>query len=212
MKPEETDIFSFLRKSVQGKDVLDVGCVAHTAASYQDPRWVHEHIVESAQSVVGLDLLESEVAKLRARGYHIIAGDAITADLGATFDVIVAGEFIEHIDNPGGFLENMHRHLRPGGQIILTTPNPFFVMHWLEWLFLNRSKLEQRWNREHVAWFDPFTITNLLARHNFAVESVSYFARSQKLLRGLRLFRLRCPRMLASTFVAVARKSAERTT
>ena len=64
----QTDIFSFLTRSVRGKDVLDVGCVNHEAVSCRDPRWLHKHIVESARSAVGLDLLDTEAAKLRQRG------------------------------------------------------------------------------------------------------------------------------------------------
>ena len=199
----QTDIFSFVTGSVRGKDVLDVGCVAHTAASSTDPRWLHKHIVQSARSTLGLDLLDTEAAKLRERGYNIVSGDATTADLGATFDVIVAAELIEHLDNPGGFIRNMRRHLKPGGLLILTTPNPFFALHWWEWLVLD-TKLKERWNPEHVCWFDPFTLTNLLTRNDFTVQSIFYFARSRQLLRVLRILHLRCPRPLASSFVTVA--------
>ncbi len=41
----------------------------------------------------------------------------------ATFDVIVAAEVIEHLENPRLVAREMFRLLRPGGALILTTPN-----------------------------------------------------------------------------------------
>ncbi len=38
-------------------------------------------------------------------------------------DNIVAGEIIEHLTNPLGFLEECYRVLKPAGKLILTTPN-----------------------------------------------------------------------------------------
>ena len=40
-------------------------------------------------------------------------------------DVVVLGEVFEHILNhPAGLLQAVFRILRPGGTVILTTPNP----------------------------------------------------------------------------------------
>jgi 2-polyprenyl-3-methyl-5-hydroxy-6-metoxy-1,4-benzoquinol methylase len=41
----------------------------------------------------------------------------------ASFDVIVAAEVIEHLENPRFVAREMFRLLRPGGALILTTPN-----------------------------------------------------------------------------------------
>ncbi len=41
----------------------------------------------------------------------------------ATFDVVVAPEVIEHLENPRFMLREIFRILRPGGTAIVTTPN-----------------------------------------------------------------------------------------
>jgi 2-polyprenyl-3-methyl-5-hydroxy-6-metoxy-1,4-benzoquinol methylase len=197
-------IQDFLARFVQGKDALDVGCVDHTAALESTDTWLHKYIARNAKSAVGLDLLESEAAKLRQRGYDIRSGDACTVCLNQTFDVVVAGEIIEHIDNPAAFVSNMANHLNDQGQLVVTTPHAFFFLHFLESIF---SSGERRWNREHVTWYCPFTLENLLRRSGLEVENCFYFTRSRKLRRVLNLSHMPLYGFLASSILVVARKS-----
>ncbi len=46
---------------------------------------------------------------------------------GRTFDVVFAGEVIEHNYDDAGFLREIHKILAPGGVLALTTPNLFFL-------------------------------------------------------------------------------------
>ena len=198
-------IQDFLSDFVRGKNVLDVGCVQHFATFEATDTWLHKYLVRSANSVVGLDLLEPEAAKLRERGYDIRSGDACSVSLGQTFDVVVAGEIIEHLDSPAAFVSNMARHLNAEGRLVITTPYAFFVLHFLESIF---SSGERRWNPEHVSWYCPFTLENLLRRNSLEIESCYYFTRSRKLRRLLSIFHIPCYGFLASSILIIARKSA----
>src|SRR5215510_15020370 len=88
---------------VQGKDVLDVGFLDHFAAMSDGIDWLHGKTCAAARSVTGLDIASEELAKLPNR-YSFVVGDAHTIDLEKRFDCIVAGELIEHLENPGQFL------------------------------------------------------------------------------------------------------------
>jgi 2-polyprenyl-3-methyl-5-hydroxy-6-metoxy-1,4-benzoquinol methylase len=190
----------FIAGLARGKRVLDVGCVAHEAEAEQQDYWLHRIIAQTAVSVMGLDILEKEVELLRQRGYHMVGGNACTVDLSKTFELIVAGEFIEHVDAPGEFLQNMKRHLAPDGRLVLTTPNAFFALHFAESIFASPYR---RWNQEHVCWYCYFTLENLLRRNGMKICDCIYFARG-KTQAVLSRLRLPCPRLLAGTIVAVA--------
>jgi len=196
-------IQDFLSQLVQSKTVLDVGCVDHSASVEREDHWLHKHLARSARSILGLDILESDAAELRRRGYEVVCGDAITVFLNRTFDVVVAGEIIEHIDNPAAFVSNMARHLNKQGRLVMTTPHSFFFLHILESIF---SSPVRRWNSQHVAWYCPFTLENLLRRNGLEVESCYYFTRSSKLRRLMKLVHLPCYGVLASSILVIARK------
>jgi len=117
-------------KYVAGKKVLDLGCVQHSSNKATRADWLHGIISKYASYCLGVDLLEKEVKKLNELGYNIICADVEKMDLPEKdFDVIVAGELIEHLANPGLFLENCRNHLKDDGLLIITTPNPFCFIH-----------------------------------------------------------------------------------
>ena len=196
----QTDILTYLADVVRGKDVLDVGCVDHSASTESSERWMHKHLCAAAGSIVGLDIEEADCAELRRRGYNVVAGDACSTRLEREFDVVVAGEIIEHVENPGVMIRNLAAHLRPGGKLVLTTPHSFFALHMVESLFCDPRR---RWNPQHVAWYEPFTLTNMVERCGLQVDSCLYFTRSTKLLKALRMG-VPCWGWLASSIVITA--------
>ncbi len=54
---------------------------------------------------------------------HFECGDAqeLRADLGS-FDVVLAANLVDRLAEPARFLQRLHKLLRPGGQLILTSP------------------------------------------------------------------------------------------
>ena len=82
-----------------------------------------------------------------------------------------AGEIIEHLSCAGGFLDAARRHLEPGGRLVITTPNAFAVSN-----FVYRIGGRPRINKGHTCWYDEVTLSQLLRRHGYEVEEVSYLA------------------------------------
>ena len=93
--------------------LLDVGCGRGFLLDRLDERGV--------RGLVGVDVF-SDVSSSR---WTYLEGD-VTVRLpvpDASFDVVVAGEIIEHVPNPDRVLREVRRVLVPGGALVVSTPN-----------------------------------------------------------------------------------------
>lgn len=167
------DRMQVIRRFVESRAVLDVGCVDSRPAREgtrsrieRKPDLLYQQILQLNPDTLGLDIDEAGIRMLVERGHQAVCANVETMDLGRRFDTIVAGEIIEHLENPGRFLRNMHRHLQPGGVLILSTPNPFYAAQaWKIWRHGRPSVHE-----DHTCWFDPVTLGQLLQRTGFIVS------------------------------------------
>ena len=99
--------------------VLDLGCSAGLLA---------EKIKHEGHTVVGVDAIELPQVRERTDAFFIADLEKpLAPEIGTGFDVVIAGDIIEHLAKPGDALKEMRRVLRPGGQLILSVPN---FGHW----------------------------------------------------------------------------------
>lgn len=152
-------------EGVEGETVLDLGAVQHDADKHSNDDWLHDALVDEFGRVIGVDILEDDVKKLNELGYEMMQANVTSMDLAIEADTVVAGELIEHVDNPGQMLGRVRRHLKPGGAFIITTPNPWVIGHIARLLTIGLQV-----NDGHVAWYGPVTLKQLLSRYGFAVE------------------------------------------
>jgi SAM-dependent methyltransferase len=117
-----------------------------------------------------MDVDRGAVEKLRDQGLDVVVGDAQDMHLDARFDTIVAGELIEHLANPGEFLEGCRQHLKPAGRLVLSTPNPFSIMYYLMFL----KNFRHAFNPEHTIWLCPQTLSQLAERSGFRVREMLF--------------------------------------
>ena len=131
------------------------------------------HFVEAAArtgiAAEGCELSESAVARARARGltiHHTAVEDFTPA---APYDTITAFDVLEHLREPRVFLDRLRGWLAPSGTLALTLPDvssiyPRLLMR-RHWFYYAPS--------DHLHYFDPRTITRLLADHGFAGARVT---------------------------------------
>jgi len=158
-----------IRKIIQytkGPKVLDVGCVGGQLDE-NSPYWLHSHLKKNFSHVVGIDVNRNAIETLRNKGYNVHIGDAQSFNLNEKFDTIVAGELIEHLSNPGRFLEVARQHLAKDGRVVLTTPFVFGVANVL-YAIMKFPKTCS--NPEHTFWFCPSTLNELVHRNGFKVK------------------------------------------
>lgn len=86
----------------------------------------------------------------------------------ASFDAVVSSECIEHTGDPVRALSEMCRVLKPGGFLILTTPNRL----WYPVLVLSQALRIRKFDGPPEHWLWPHTIMRVLREHGLAIRSV----------------------------------------
>ena len=106
----------------EGRRLLEVGCGSGARlADLERAGWIVE----------GQDIDEAAVATARSRGLHVHAGKVEElVDLpAATYDVILMSHVLEHLHRPVDVLRRCRSLLRPGGRLVLSTPNVAALGH-----------------------------------------------------------------------------------
>jgi len=110
--------YEYVRQLVAGKSVIDVGCGAGYGCKI---------LAETALSVCGVDYSAEAIAYCQRHfsgpSITYLQMDANALALGRQFDIAVTFQVIEHIPNPGDFIEKLKRVVKPSGTIFITTPN-----------------------------------------------------------------------------------------
>lgn len=148
----------FARRLPAGRQrVLDVGCGLGRGGSA-----LRE--VRPQASLVGFDCVPLRLARVPADIYEeTVLGDALSLPFpDATFDAVVAGEFIEHLAaaDVDVVILGFRRVLRVGGILLLTTPNP----QGLRWRLRGASPLE---DPSHLSVHPPPELAARLERLGF---------------------------------------------
>ncbi len=169
--------WQFVEPRVSGRVVLDVGPaeLTGTVNSHKLGWALWPRINNCAAKAIGLEKNMEQVAALREMGYDIRYGDAENFNLGMKFDTVFGGELIEHLSNPGLFLECAKQHMSPDGQLVLTTPNRFDAVTFFSAYRRNRIPTYDLPIAKHVAFYGEHSIRDLLERHGFSSISIGYY-------------------------------------
>jgi ubiquinone/menaquinone biosynthesis C-methylase UbiE len=107
--------------------VLDIGCGQGDLLAQLSPR---------AQTVVGTDLVDVmvETARANLRDYanvRVLAAPAEDLPFpDQSIDAAILADVIEHLLEPIGCLKEIRRVLKPGGLLVITTPNAPIEARW----------------------------------------------------------------------------------
>lgn len=169
--PSPPDRVGFIQDRCRGRRVLDLGC-AGQGTTLDDPNWLHRQVLEVASACVGADYEREEVRRLRAEGLDVVFAD-VSAGPGELasrdpFDVVLAGELIEHLPAPQALFEFAAAVLRPGGSLIVTTPNPFALLR-----VASGRRGQTRDNADHVVAAFPSGIAELADRTGFRLTEAA---------------------------------------
>ncbi len=166
------DRVSFITDRVAGKTVLDIGCVAHDTERMTSGRWLHAHVAQAAKSCIGVDILDTGVEAMRSAGYDAVVHDLSfglgpLAELGP-FQVMVAGELIEHVGNLDMLFAAAQEGLSADGELIITTPNPYAPAR------VRAGQRGDAWeNVDHILYAFPSGVAELAERHGLVLAEAA---------------------------------------
>jgi SAM-dependent methyltransferase len=155
-----------LKAIPRGARVLDVGCGTGSIS-----RLITEH--RSAQ-VVGVEPDPDRAAASNEGGIptHHAFWNAEFRQTLPTFDVVLFADVLEHLADPFAALVQAHAALNPDGLVVVVVPN---VTFWSIRLNLLRGRFDYQptgiMDATHLRWFTRRTVTELLSRAGFVVQS-----------------------------------------
>ncbi len=203
------DRIPFIAQLCSGLRVLDLGAMDETA--WQSKRgggsWLHEEIARRALRVDGFDnsALVPLAGLATGPSSSIRRGDVgdpgqLLSELPETPEVIVAGELIEHLENPLQFLQRFASAPRlVGSTLILSTPNATALHNFLIGLTRREST-----HQDHLCILSYKTLTTLCARAGFGEwEIIPYFSRFTEMQArhtGLARFAVRAAERVVNAF------------
>ena len=167
--------------------VLDVGCGSSV-------------IIQSLNNAVGMDLSMGKLRFLRRRGIELVRGSAFALPFrNATFDCVISSQVIEHVPYDETLFDEMARVLRPGGELIIGTPD-YATLGWQIIEPLYGALLAGGYHDEHITHYTRESLTAILVRRGFIHEETAYIARSELMMK----FRKPAAAQLSIAFPATA--------
>lgn len=112
--------YEWAREYVKGKETADIGCADGYGTQY---------LADYTKNTIGVDYSEVTIAEARKKhaaktNLSFISGKVPPIPLESeSKELVTAFQFIEHIENRKGFMQDVMRVLKPGGTFLCTTPN-----------------------------------------------------------------------------------------
>lgn len=170
---------SLLSKLLDGQSrVLDVGCGEGAIL-----RSVESQTSLRVGTDIALPALRSAIAKRPDTGFVCAGADEGLPFRSEAFDVVFAGDIIEHLFDCGAFIKEVHRVLKPDGLLALTLPCHQLAKR----VLISAFFFERHFDPEgaHIRFFTQKSLTRLLARNGFRAESTKYYGRVWPLYQGM---------------------------
>lgn len=180
-RPRLVQRVDLVEQLCRGRSVLHLGCTdsPYTASSLRRGSLLHSALAAVSGELWGLDADEEAIDLLRRAGFErLLQGDLERLDdcaIDRSFDVVLAGEVIEHLSNPGLFLEGARRLVAPGGLLVVTTVNAYCAFRMAQYAFRGRGGENEPVHADHVAYYSGATLRGLLRRFGWRVEELSFY-------------------------------------
>ena len=171
----------FIKRISAGKSVLHLGCTnwPYTLEAIDAGTLLHKDLAEVGRELYGFDFDQEGIDVLASKGFdNLYRADLqklSDVELDKQFDVIIAGEMIEHLNNPGEFLSGIKRFMNPDTQLVITTINAYSGMRFFVYGLRGQRGLLEPVHPDHVAYYSYSTLKLLVERHGFEVANFVFY-------------------------------------
>lgn len=153
-----------------GLSVLDLGCALGGNLMYL--KWRNR-----SASLYGVELNPSTAAIAKHFG-SVMVGNVESIDFEAfdgQFDYVIAGDLIEHLKNPWGFVKQVAGMLKPQGEFLASIPNVAHISNIYKllrgyWEYTDAGLLD----RTHLRFFTRTTIYRMFEEAGFRIVDCEY--------------------------------------
>lgn len=171
----------YLKEVCKGKSVLHLGCTnwPYTDIVLREGTLLHTQLADIASELYGFDADQEGLDVLSAGGvenlYRADLERLEEVELDKKFDVILAGEMIEHLSNPGLFLRGIKRFMRADTALVITTINAYGGVRMFQYGLRGRGGSAEPVHPDHVAYYSYSTIHHILARENITAKRFLFY-------------------------------------
>lgn len=171
----------FIREACRGRKVLHLGCTdyPYTQKAIDNDMLLHIRLGEIASELYGFDADRAGLDILQDAGidklYKVDLERLGDLSLSETFDVIIGGEIIEHLSNPGLFLEGIKQFMRPDSKLVLTTVNAYCAMRFAIYGLRGKGGRNEPVHPDHVSYYSYKTLKLLLDRHRLQLDEFYFY-------------------------------------
>lgn len=120
-------------------DLLEIGCGEGRGFDIVRPYVDSYTAVDKNQAII--DKLSERYSTINFKRMDVPPLDSIEDN---SFDTVISFQVIEHIEDDSLFMKDIYRVLRPGGKVIITTPNSDMSLTRNPWHIREYTKLELR--------------------------------------------------------------------
>ena len=184
---------NFIKDYVLDKSVLDIGCVGGNKTKVSD---MHMFLHGNTSFVLGIDVQKERVNSLKNDVYNVEYGNVYSYKPNRKFDVIFAGDILEHLSNPDMFFNNMKSIMNKNTILIIITPNcyssiclyNYFISgyegkHWRDRI-IKKDKVYSGDGFGHIILYSRYMMERMFLRYKFSVVDFCFSYNYKKGIRG----------------------------
>ena len=171
----------FIKNVCRGKKVLHLGCTnyPYTEDSISNKMLLHFELEKIASNLYGFDFDQRGLDILEGHGsknlYQVDIEALGDVQLNDTFDIILGGEMIEHLSNPGLFLNGVRRFMRDDTLLIITTVNAYCALRFMLYGLRGRGGKNEPVHPDHVGYYSYKTISLMLERQDLELKEFHFY-------------------------------------